>query len=148
MSYRPRHRYRWLAAAAAAAWLGAVTIGAQQPRAPEQAPRQDYNSGEYLYRAFCASCHGARGAGDGVVADLLRIPPPNLTTIARRNGGSFPAEQVYRAIDGRHAITAHGARQMPVWGDVLQVTEGQNETVIRKRIEALVSHLESIQSKP
>ena len=26
--------------------------------------RQDYNSGEYLYRTFCASCHGESAKGD------------------------------------------------------------------------------------
>src|SRR5262245_63298397 len=81
--------------------LSMLTSGAlaRQARRGAAPPRQDYTSGEYLYRAFCASCHGPQGAGDGVVASTLRVPPPNLTTIALRNGGEFPAEQVSGTID-------------------------------------------------
>src|SRR5262245_65564733 len=76
-------------------------------------PRQDYNSGEYLYRVFCASCHGARGTGDGAVAELLRLPPANLTLISAKNGGAFPRARVYAAIDGRQKVNGHGPAQMP-----------------------------------
>jgi mono/diheme cytochrome c family protein len=121
---------------------------AQRPSQETQPPRQDYNSGEYLYRAFCASCHGSRGRGDGPVAGMLRVAPPDLTSIARRNGGSFPRDRVLASIDGRQAVRGHGSAEMPVWGDVLKRTEGQNETVVRSRLAALVSHLESLQSAP
>lgn len=127
--------------------LTAATVGARGSRASAQPPPQDYNSGEYLYRVFCASCHGARGAGDGTVADLLRVRPANLTAIAASNGGVFPRDRVYTAVDGRQTVNGHGPGQMPIWGDVLKVTEGQDEAVIRKRINALVSYLETIQRK-
>ena len=132
----------------ALAGLGAV-VGAQPSTAAAQRSqtRQDYNSGPYLYGAFCASCHGVRGAGDGVVADILRVRPPDLTAIAKRNGGTFPRDRVYAAIDGRQKVTGHGHADMPVWGDVLKTTEGQNEAVIKKRIDAVVEYLESIQTK-
>ena len=35
---------------------------------------------------------------------------------------------------------------MPVWGDVLRVTEGHDERTIAARIEALVTYLESLQA--
>jgi putative copper resistance protein D len=35
--------------------------------------------GATLYRQHCASCHGARGYGDGPVAAALPVPPPDLT---------------------------------------------------------------------
>jgi mono/diheme cytochrome c family protein len=122
--------------------------GASGAQGTTRPPRQDYNSGEYLYRVFCASCHGADGAGDGIVADVLRLPPANLTMIAARNGGAFPRDRVYAAIDGRQKVNGHGPAQMPVWGDVLKVTEGQNEGVIKKRIDSLVAYLETFQRKP
>ena len=34
---------------------------------------------------------------------------------------------------------------MPVWGDVLRITEGQDERVIAARLDALVSYIESLQ---
>jgi hypothetical protein len=37
---------------------------------------------------------------------------------------------------------------MPVWGDVLLRMEGQNEAVVRSRVAALVSYVESLQSAP
>ena len=126
-------------AGAAAAWDGAS--------AQTQPPRQDYNSGEYLYRAFCASCHGERGTGDGTVASVLRVRPADLTLISSKNGGAFPRDRVYTSIDGRQNVSAHGAGQMPVWGDALKVTEGQNESLIRKRINSLVAYIETIQQK-
>ena len=33
---------------------------------------------------------GAAGQGDGVYAELLKRPIPDLSTMARRNGGVFP----------------------------------------------------------
>jgi len=138
---------RWLAGGVVLFVLSAAAVAEQaRPLAPR--PRQDYTSGEYFYRAFCASCHGPGGAGDGVVARILRVPPPDLTRIALRHSGQFPAEEVYRAIDGRRDLAPHGPGQMPVWGDVLKVTEGQSEAVVAQRIAALVRYLESLQGKP
>ena len=54
------------------------------PETQVKPPRQDYNSGAYLYRTFCAPCHGEGGAGDGPVAGSLRARPPDLATIAAR----------------------------------------------------------------
>ena len=125
--------------------LASALAIAQRPAADLRPPKQDYNSGEYLYRAFCASCHGSRGSGDGVVASILRVAPSDLTSIARRNSGTFPRDQVFSAIDGRAKVAGHGSGEMP---DVLKKTEGQSETIIRKRIDALVAYVESLQSPP
>jgi mono/diheme cytochrome c family protein len=46
-------------------------------------------AGGDLFRFYCASCHGREGKGDGPVASALNRRPPDLTTIARRNGGRF-----------------------------------------------------------
>ena len=108
---------------------------------------QDYTSGPYLFRTFCASCHGADGRGQGPVADTLRTRPPDLTTIALRRGGTFPADDVHASIDGRRPVPGHGSREMPVWGDVLRSTEGQDDATIKRRIDALVQYLQSLQAK-
>lgn len=73
-------------------------------------------SGAELYQRFCASCHGYSGFGDGPVASQLKVSVPDLTRIAKRHGGVFPAEDVRRIIDGRSVHMAHGTRTMPVWG--------------------------------
>jgi len=40
-------------------------------------------AGEGLYKANCASCHGATGFGDGPAAGSLNPPPPNIAASAR-----------------------------------------------------------------
>lgn len=75
----------------------------------------EYN-GARLYQRFCASCHGQHGHGDGPVAESLKVMVPDLTRIARRHGGTFPADQMRRIIDGRAVQSPHGSRDMPVWG--------------------------------
>jgi mono/diheme cytochrome c family protein len=110
-------------------------------------PRQDYYSGAYLYRVFCASCHGENGKGDGPVADTLRRPPADLTRVSARAGGVFPRNEVIAIIDGRKPAPGHGSTEMPVWGDVLRATQGSDDAIIAKRIAALVMHIQSIQTK-
>jgi hypothetical protein len=79
---------------------------------------QDYSkySGAELYYRFCASCHGDKGQGDGTVAASFNIMVPDLTRIAKRQGGVFPEDQIRRIIDGRKSLPPHGSREMPVWG--------------------------------
>lgn len=76
-------------------------------------------SGKDLYGRFCASCHGETGRGDGPVSKSIIVEVPDLTLIARRNGGTFPRDRVEKIIDGRHILGAHGTRTMPVWGEEL-----------------------------
>lgn len=103
--------------------------------------------GRQMFRVYCGSCHGAEARGDGPIADILRIPPPDLTTVSQRNGGTFPAEQVHRFIDGREELRAHGNREMPVWGIGLQdlSRDSDQESEVTERIADLVRYLASIQ---
>ena len=74
-------------------------------------------SGGNLFGFYCASCHGREGKGDGPVASALTRRPADLTTIAKRNGGRFPANRVERFVTGnREPAPAHGSAEMPVWG--------------------------------
>lgn len=77
-------------------------------------------SGEELFTAFCAACHGADGTGGEAVAGRV---PPDLTTLARRRGGEFPMTYVMSTIDGYARDDTHGP--MPRFGDLL---EGPVET--------------------
>ena len=56
--------------------------------------------GRTAYLENCARCHGADGMGGGPAARDLAVAPPDLTTIAARNGGVFPTNQVMSTIDG------------------------------------------------
>jgi hypothetical protein len=63
--------------------------------------------------------------------------------IAKRNGGVFPADVLYRLIDGRKTSRAHGTYEMPAWG--LVFLRSDPEDVARNRILAIVTYLKSIQ---
>ena len=53
---------------------------------------------------------------------------------------------MYRVIDGREEVKAHGPRTMPIWGVELQVVEG-SELRATGRILELIYYLKSIQRK-
>jgi mono/diheme cytochrome c family protein len=108
-------------------------------------------TGEQVYLRYCASCHGSDGRGTGPAAAALRVPPPDLTQIAARYGGSFPDDWIYQSIDWRALVGAHGTREMPVWGVELWRAQGAEVAAGLKTeavIDRLVDWLRSIQQPP
>lgn len=77
----------------------------------------------------------------------LEKAPADLTTLAQRSGGRFPADRVHRVIDGRQETSSHGSREMPVWGFTFQAAgrESSQQEAVQEMILALVDFLESIQ---
>ncbi|MGY4567148.1 mono/diheme cytochrome c family protein [Bradyrhizobium sp. USDA 3256] len=65
---------------------------------------EDADVGKAEFQASCASCHGADGKGKGPVSGQLKLPPADLTALARNNNGVFPTNAVYETIDGRKTI--------------------------------------------
>ena len=106
-------RSLWVTAALTGAALACNTGVAERARDEERA-RVD--AGRDLFVSYCASCHGRDARGTGSVAASLTVPPADLTRIAARRGGRFEASEVAAYIDGRTDVTAHGRREMPVWG--------------------------------
>jgi len=102
--------------------------------------------GRKLYLEYCASCHGMTGEGDGPVSRALTTPPANLRKLAERFGNPLPEDQVARYIDGRAEVKAHGPRDMPVWGARFFFETGGDEREVKRRIDALVAYLQSIQN--
>lgn len=90
------------------------------------AAAQDAGAGAQIYLRACAACHGLDARGEGEMAAILTIAPPDLAVLAARNGGVFPVARAAARIDGRDPLLAHGG-EMPVFGDWL---EGE-ETMIR-----------------
>jgi mono/diheme cytochrome c family protein len=119
----------------------------QQPSAPASSvvtvPPAD---GAAIFRSFCAPCHGTAGRGGGVMANQLRRPPPNLATLTRTNGGTFPAERVRQIIEGA-GPAAHGNRDMPVWGEQFKRLQ-LGGAGAQDRIDAVVRYLQTIQERP
>jgi mono/diheme cytochrome c family protein len=119
------------------------------PQARAQAAQADPGArdlGAREYTAHCAECHGASGRGDGPAARGSKLPVPDLTALAQRAGGSFPAERVRRVIDGRDDLKGHAGRTMPVWGlRYARARAGEGEAAVTQRLDALVAHLRSLQ---
>lgn len=103
-------------------------------------------TGRELYISYCAICHGDDGKGAGSMTEYLKLPPADLTMIAARRGGNYPAEEIYQIIDGRVSVAGHGSGDMPIWGPTLKASETlNNEKEVRESINNLVDYLKSIQ---
>lgn len=61
-------------------------------------------SGREGFMTYCAGCYGVSGKGDGVIAELLKITPENLTQMSVKNGGKFPRQRAIEVIDGRAQV--------------------------------------------
>ena len=109
-----------------------------------QAQAQDLDIGKSEFQSSCASCHGADAKGKGPVSDQLKIPPPDLTMLAKNNNGVFPAHAVYETIDGLKAISAHGTREMPIWGYRFGPPQAFR---FKNRVLAVIDYLKRIQEK-
>jgi mono/diheme cytochrome c family protein len=129
------------------ALLALLASGAALPAGENEKAIQ---AGKRTYGMYCLNCHGASGRGDGPTAEVLTIPPTDLTRIRVRNEGAFPIEEIRRIIDGRTAVRAHGMREMPLWGTTFQergLDTNQDEAV-RVKILQLIRYLQSIQVEP
>jgi mono/diheme cytochrome c family protein len=138
-------------------WSSAEQGAAQQPSKTESAPAKPASAeeqrliqslnGQALFRAYCASCHGVDAKGDGPAASSLKKAPPDLTRIAQRNAGQFPALRIQKIISGEDVGTsAHGSREMPVWGPIFgQIAWDQD--LGKVRIYNLSKYIESLQKK-
>jgi len=104
-------------------------------------------SGKEMYWSYCAVCHGTGGKGDGPAAPALKIPPPDLTTLAHRNQGKYPEGRVYQAIKGDAILPAHGSKDMPIWGPVFRSLSKDDQAVVQLRISNLTKYIESLQVK-
>ena len=104
-------------------------------------------SGPEMYHAYCASCHGTDGLGNGPVAQHLKLAVPNLTLLAREHQGTFPTAQVEQVIRGEVGVKSHGVKDMPVWGPFFLSLDHSQEPVVRIRVANLIRHLEQLQAK-
>jgi mono/diheme cytochrome c family protein len=126
-------------------FLGVAAAGAAFA-GPQANPPAAVN-GHYVFRTYCAACHGVAGRGDGPLAEQLRYRPADLTALARRNGGEFPTELVVRIVDGRKPVKGHGGPDMPVWGDAFRnVDSSFDEAAAQEKIHAVVDYLKTIQA--
>ncbi len=104
-------------------------------------------SGQEMYKTYCAVCHGIDGKGNGPAAEALKVPPPDLTTLAEKNGGKYPAMKVSAVIRGDQMMPSHGSKEMPVWGNLFWSMSGGHSSEVQHRVTNLNHYLESLQKK-
>jgi mono/diheme cytochrome c family protein len=144
----------WIAAILAAFALLAVAQQAQPPtqeseKVIKHVPMKATSpaSGEEMYLNYCAVCHGKDGKGGGPAASALKVPPTDLTTLAAKDGGKYPALHVSSVIRGEANLPAHGSKEMPVWGPLFWRMSQGHEGEVQQRIANLNSYIESLQGK-
>jgi mono/diheme cytochrome c family protein len=103
-------------------------------------------SGAGLFTQHCASCHGSDLKGAGPFPPPYRTPP-DLTTLARRHGGKFPAAYVAKVLRNGVKLPAHGPAEMPVWGSDFESKDKLDKAEVEVRIKALSNYIKSLQVK-
>jgi len=124
-----------------------AAVLAQTGSKPGSAANAEPVTGKQLFTSYCALCHGADAKGGGPFAPQLKKWPPDLTQLAKKNNGVFPAMHVEEAIDGEFGMPAHGTSEMPVWGPVFRSMAHGKKDSARLRIDSLVKYLETLQEK-
>lgn len=111
--------------------------------------------GQQEFRNSCATCHGEQATGSGAFGGMLVVRVPDLTVLSKKNNGIFPFVRVYETIDGTQALKAHGASEMPIWGQRYRVEAAKHyvdlpydeRAFVRARILALTEYLSTLQVK-
>jgi len=133
----------------AVAFALVVLAGAQQQQT--QIPKTTAKptspaSGQEMFLAYCASCHGKDAKGDGPAASTLKVAPADLTGLSKKYG-KYPAMKVTTVLTGQANLAAHGNTDMPVWGPIFSRMSQGHESEVQQRIANLNHYIESLQAK-
>jgi mono/diheme cytochrome c family protein len=130
------------------ALLYVVTFAGAKGHSPveqTQFPSTYIPSGKTMFKDYCSACHGVDGKGGGPVTPMLKVPPPDLTTLAKRHGGKFPYEYVSSILRFGPGVAAHGSSDMPTWGPIFNFMDKYNERSVQQRINNLTGYLATLQ---
>ena len=144
---------KFISVAATVAIVSAVALG--QANSGQSAPQVKHvpitnapsNSGKEMFKSYCAVCHGVDGKGSGPAASAMKTPPTDLTGLAKKAGGQYPASHVAAVIRGQATTPSHGSQDMPVWGTLFSSISQGHEGQVQQRITNLVNYLETLQAK-
>jgi mono/diheme cytochrome c family protein len=130
--------------------LFVICLAAAQssPAVDDTLPSNYVPSGKAMFKQYCASCHGIDGKGQGPLASMLKVPPANLTTLAKRHEGKFPYDYVSDILRfGPGPSILHGSSDMPTWGPIFQYFDKNDERAVQQRIKNLCNYLASLQEE-
>jgi mono/diheme cytochrome c family protein len=129
------------------AWfaVGSLVVGPGAGAADNALDAGAAAKGQITYARYCVPCHGPTGKADGPLAADLRVPVPDLTSLAARSRGSFPYDRVVRIVKSGENVRGHGTADMPAWGDAFKRTRGTDEDSVEAAVRNLAHYLWSIQ---
>ena len=141
----------------AISFAGCILVGEEKPQEQSNpnvklkqvpVPNVTATSGKEMYNAYCASCHGADGTGNGPAAPALKTRPTNLTLLSALHNGRFPDAAIQQTIKGDPAMpSAHGSKEMPVWGPVFTTIGQGSAAQTQLRVRNLTEYIFSLQRK-
>jgi mono/diheme cytochrome c family protein len=124
--------------------LGAVAAAQRKSSTPPASLTIDSLTGKDTFDAYCASCHGRGGAGNGPLAPVLRTMPADLRLLSSKRG-FFPREEILAFVTGTgRPIVAHGTSDMPIWGATFRALD-PSDARVKVRIKNVVDYVESLQ---
>ena len=119
-----------------------------RPASNDALPSNYVPSGQIMFKQYCGACHGSDAKGRGPLASTLKVPPADLTTLAKRYDGKFPYEYVSGVLRfGPGPTILHGSAEMPTWGPIFQYLDKNNERAVQQRIRNLCNYLASLQEE-
>ena len=104
-------------------------------------------SGKEMFNQYCAPCHGVDGKGHGPAAPSMKSMPTDLTQLAKKNDGKFPAPKVASTLNFGSGVESHGSADMPVWGPLFRSLDKYHDTVVQQRVANIISYIETLQAK-
>jgi mono/diheme cytochrome c family protein len=139
-------RIRTAALVAAFLFTGATAAMAQDTVKKSTIPMTSASSGQEMFNTYCAVCHGTSGKGDGPASTEFKIPPANLTMLAKNHNGAFPEAYVSQVIQtGPRDAKAHGSKEMPVWGQLFASLG--DEATVKLRVHNLTTYIGTLQAR-
>jgi mono/diheme cytochrome c family protein len=119
--------------------------GQTQPPKVVKEPATPISSvaGADTFREYCAVCHGIGGRGNGPAASALKVPPPDLTMLQKRNENKFPEDRIRAMLLGQRPLPSHGTADMPIWGPIFRHLEDPQVTTMR--IGNLLTYIRAFQ---
>ncbi|SRR5579862_4292637 len=127
---------------------GSANLTVAQDKVIKKAPVQqsDPSSGKAMFSSYCAACHGAEGKGNGPAASELKVTPADLTQLAKKNNGKYPADHVRAVLQFGAKAPAHGSSDMPVWGTLFRALDQADPVKTTMRIQNLVDYIKTLQA--